>query len=316
MIEIGSDCNQHCTFCCQADQRGLPDKGTEQIKREIDRAAADGVNNLSIQGGEFTIRPDCIELVEFAFQKNCFKNIHVTTNGLVFAYKAFSQRIAQAGLSAANFSIHSPRAKVHDALTRRSGSFELSINGIRNLSQCYNPTSQGRVNICSSITVVKHNFHDLIKLIDLLADLGIHDFHLNYAIPTGNALKNFDSVVPRFSEISGFVHKAISHCVEKEYKIFVTGIPLCFMTGFEVYLDEAHKSEFTMVPFHHPGKDIITNYKAEVRMSMKVKHDKCKNCGYDRICEGVFKNYVDVHGFEEMNPSKRKFESLFDWHIG
>jgi radical SAM protein with 4Fe4S-binding SPASM domain len=314
MIEIGSKCNNFCIFCCQVEQRYLPDKNIQKIKEEIDNAVKDGVDNLSLQGGELTIRKDGIELIKYAFSKNCFKNIHITTNGIMFYYKDYAKKIADAGLSAANFSIHSSKPEIHDRLTNSKGSFKYAVQGVKNLNRCTSALTNTPVNVCSSITLLKQNYKNLLELVQFFNKLNIWDFHINYVIPVGNAYKNFEKVVPKYSQIQKYVIQVIDYCKKNKIKIFFTNIPLCFMQDYELYLDEAYKSSFTMVPFYHPGKKIITKYREEIRMEMKVKLEKCKNCKYFNICEGVYKNYIEKYGDREIKPVKGKKLSCFFEH--
>ena len=68
-IETGFTCNSRCHYCTQLDYRVIPqadqlDLDTGQIRDRIVWAAEHGYDQLGFSGGEPTIRPDFIELVE------------------------------------------------------------------------------------------------------------------------------------------------------------------------------------------------------------------------------------------------------------
>ena len=34
----------------------------------------------------------------------------------------------------------------------------------------------------------------------------------------------------------------------------------------------------------------------------KIKGEQCKECKYDKLCEGVWKNYGKIYGLSELKP--------------
>jgi hypothetical protein len=39
-----------------------------------------------------------------------------------------------------------------------------------------------------------------------------------------------------------------------------------------------------------------------VRNSIRLKHEACKNCLYDNRCEGVWDDYAQGYGLDELKP--------------
>jgi len=66
VIFIGYKCNNNCLFCINADKRELPNKTTKKIKNEMIEAKKRGTTYIELIGGETTIRPDILELINFA----------------------------------------------------------------------------------------------------------------------------------------------------------------------------------------------------------------------------------------------------------
>jgi MoaA/NifB/PqqE/SkfB family radical SAM enzyme len=291
MIEIGATCNNNCLFCCQYELRKQKDKKTTQIKKEMDLAKRDGKGKISFLGGEFTIRPDAIEIISYA-KKLGFEYIHITTNGRMFSYDSFAKKILSAGLTVANFSVYGPNAGVHDSLTRVKGSFNQTVSGLKNYLKY-----ESRV--AASITLVKGNYRHLLDTIKMLESMGLGLFHINGPIPEGLAKKNFSKVVPQYRIFIPYLTQAVDYCKKNNMFVRVTNIPLCHFADYKEYLDEVCSQPISVMT--DDGKVITED---EKRKMMKVKISKCKNCSHDSICEGVFKEYLKHYGDKEFKTLK------------
>jgi len=115
-----------------------------------------GCTYLELIGGEPTIRPDIVDLIKFAHQLN-FKNVVMATNGRLFSYKKFAEKIIKAGLTDLIFSIHGHNSKLHDSLTRSKGSFRQMMQGIKNVR------ALGLKRLGTNTTIVKQNYRFLKK---------------------------------------------------------------------------------------------------------------------------------------------------------
>lgn len=130
-IKVGFKCNNRCKFCVQGSKRSrYPDKATSEIKAIL-RDSKGRNTEIVFTGGECTIRPDILELVSYS--KGLGHNVHVQTNGRMFAYKDFCRKIKDAGAQAFTIAIHGHNPRLHDYLTGAKGAFEQVSGGIRNL---------------------------------------------------------------------------------------------------------------------------------------------------------------------------------------
>lgn len=79
-ISVTDACNLGCTHCYLNKKNSVfLDKTT--IKNIIDSAVSNGVSIIDITGGEPTVHPAFIELIEYVLSKN-FEHIFLSTNGL------------------------------------------------------------------------------------------------------------------------------------------------------------------------------------------------------------------------------------------
>lgn len=126
-VKIGGSCNNNCDKC---------DKNTElreliHIKRAVEEARSLS-DNIIISGREPAIRADIFEIVKYCKYMG-FKKIGVESNGRVFYYKDFCERMVGAGVDFFRIYLFSRHSNVHDAVTKTKGSFTQTLKGIENL---------------------------------------------------------------------------------------------------------------------------------------------------------------------------------------
>lgn len=173
-IETGVACNNRCAFCPQPPIRAAGpargDPGTDELKRKVAQAREHGYDEIAFSGGEPSIRKDLPELVRHARSLG-FERVSVTTNGRMFVYPEFTQRMIQAGLTGVSVSLHGPTEEVHDDLTGVSGSFRQAVTGLANLRR-FAAERGGRFDITSITILVPQNLDRLRETLVLAGQLG------------------------------------------------------------------------------------------------------------------------------------------------
>lgn len=128
-LQIADRCNHTCAHCYQI--QGM--KG--EISREslfslLDDLAAAGVLTLNVSGGEATLRPDLVEILQYARSKGFAVRLY--TNAFLVS-DALADAIAAVGVLDVHVSVYSHVASDHDAVTRVPGSHTKTLNGVRAL---------------------------------------------------------------------------------------------------------------------------------------------------------------------------------------
>lgn len=301
VIITGYKCNNMCRFCIDADKRkkNIPDKTTKEIKREIIEAKNRGATFIEFIGGETTIRNDATELIGFANDLG-FKKINMATNGRMLAYPEIAEKIVKAGLGEVIFSIHGHTPELHDYLTRVPGSFEQLKRGLENMRKL------GFDKIGVNTTIVKQNYKHLPEIGQFLYEQGINNTEFIFVDSTqGGACVSFDELVPRISEAAPYIRKCLA--IGKKNKIphwHIRYVPLCY---FSDYLDQI--SELQEVSIFHTEHLAPDFQNLDVESSRAVvgrgKTDRCKGCALFDICEGIWKEYLNHYGDEELKPISR-----------
>lgn len=187
-------CNLRCKVC---HLKQLLPQGEEltsaQVRRLVDEAAALGVRELVLTGGEPMLRGDIFDICHYANFRG-LKCI-VTTNGTLFSYD-FCEKLAESGVAHIHISVDGLEI-TQDSL-RGLGTFEKIVKGIGFLNEFR--FSKRFFSLGFACTVMNVNVGELSKIAQLADDLKIDSISFQPLV-SDNA--NFTES----SECSGWVEK-------------------------------------------------------------------------------------------------------------
>ena len=292
-IKIGFLCNNRCKFCVQGEKRVLfGNKSAKEIKKNLKEAKEKGSQGVVFTGGEPTLHQNFLELVSYAKALD-FKIIQIQTNGRLFFYKDFCQKTIKAGANEFSPALHGPNAKIHDFLTSSKGSFEQTTQGIKNLK------SLGQRVLTNTVITTK-NYKFLPQLAKLLVDLDVDQFQFAFPHIAGRAWGNRDWLIPRKTEVMLYVKKGLGIGIKAGKKVMTEAIPYCLMAGYEKYIAERIIPKTRI----YDAETIMDDYTIYRKKEGKAKGENCKKCGYFKVCEGPWKEYPQLFGWEEFKPVK------------
>jgi len=223
-----------------------------------------------------------------------YKEIQIQTNGRMFSNLDFCKKTIEAGATQFSPALHGYCEEQHDYLTQAKGSFKQTVKGIMNLKKL------NQVVITNSV-IVKSNYRDCEKIAKLFVKLGVNQFQLAFVHAMGNALKNFDNIVPNITLASEEIKKGLDVGIRAKINCMVEGLAPCLMKGYEGYLSEIYipKTEIR-------GKDFqnTNNFTKQRREYSKAKFEQCRGCKYNEECEGPWREYPERRGNKEFVPVK------------
>jgi MoaA/NifB/PqqE/SkfB family radical SAM enzyme len=303
-IKFGYSCNNDCIHCVIAGKRealkekNLPlDRTTSEVKKHLQDAKMLGAKVVVFTGGEVTIRPDFFQLLKFA--KNLGLGISLQTNGRMFSDKKFTKKTLQIAPDMHfEIALHATKANIHDKITRVKGSFEQTLNGMKNL------LSEGAKSLSIKVVISRLNMNDLPNIIKFAKKLSISSVDIAFPHGMGNALKYWFQIVPTYSELKESIRRTILIAKKLGIEVRFETIPFCFLKGYEytsldlVYLKQHIEEKLTRLrQLNEP--EIKWDSK---RTGIKTKFTACKKCKYFYICEGVWSEYAQFYGSEEFRP--------------
>ena len=280
ILKLGYACNNNCLFCRVADKRN-ENLTTKEVFKKLNEIRRD-VNSIILTGGEPTIRKDLIEIVRYA--KNLgFKIIHIESNGRMFYYKNFVEKLIKNGVNSFGTALQSLKEETHNYLTSAK-SFHQTLTGIENLKEF-------DVSVANNITITKLNYKELPDLTQFFVEKNINHIQLIFVQPTGNAKLNYKKIVPSFKEVEFFVHESLKVGREKNTKVTTEGIPLCFMYGYEDHMSEFLRSKTIATGPNFENKNFFEK-------NLSLFSENCKNCIYKMVCHGSWQEIIN----KEVKP--------------
>jgi cyclic pyranopterin phosphate synthase len=223
-----------------------------------------------------------------------YKTIHIQTNGRRFAYKNYCLELIKAGANVFNPAIHGSSAKMHDYLTRSPGSFKQTMQGIKNLRSL-------NQRIFLNTVINKINYRDLSNIVRMLVGfkpnvLQLAFMHIEPLIQKNPIL--IKKIVPRYSQVEKYVKEGLQIGINAKINMNTEAIPYCFMEGYEKYIAE-NKVPNTDV---YDTGNAIRNFNEVRRTDGKAKGPNCHKCKYNKVCEGPWKDYPEIFGWDEFEP--------------
>lgn len=291
-VKVGFACNNRCRFCVQGMKRERYGRRSKEELFEILEKNRQRCEGVVFTGGEPALHPDILALVRKARDLN-YLSIQLQTNGRMFAYRKLCREFIAAGATEFSPALHGHQAALHDYLTTVPGSFEQTVAGIRNLA------ALGQKIVTNSV-ITRSNFRHLPDLARLLVSLKVDQFQLAFVHPVGSAGldRNFTSVVPRFSLLEHFLHRALEIGAAADIRVMTEAVPHCFMDGYEEYIGERIMPETRVID----AEGVIEVYRDYRLKEGKAKGSACAGCRFDSECEGPWREYSERFGWEEFVP--------------
>ncbi len=171
-------CNLKCIHCySNSDDTDFPDElTTAEGKKLIDDLAKFGAPVILFSGGEPLLRPDLLELAQYATDKGM--RAVISTNGTLITSE-IAAKLQKIGLSYVGVSLDGLE-KTHDRFRGKKGAYAAAMAGIRNCRDA-------GIKVGIRFTVNKHNLPDVAAMFDLLREEKIERLCFYHLVYTGRA---------------------------------------------------------------------------------------------------------------------------------
>ena len=184
--ELTLACDLRCGHCGSRAGKPRPDElTTMEAFQVVDDLAQLGCRQITLAGGEPTLRPDWQEIIKRI--RTHKMRVTLLSNGFTWSPES-AQLARQAGVSQMGFSLDGLEA-THD-LVRRRGSFAKVKRSVE-----YSRAEGIRVAIVTTIT--QHNLAELEEMHQLLASWGVVIWQLQQGVPVGNLSESPEWVITR-----------------------------------------------------------------------------------------------------------------------
>ena len=191
-------------------------------------------------------------------------------------YEEFADKFVRSGVTSILVSIHGPDAQIHAQNVGVAQAFDQTCDGVRNLVRL----APKRVELGANITITKSNYKKLGDVAQLVIDLGLGWFNLQFLTPFGRATS---SIAPDTAEAAEEAMQVIDRFHDR-IRFQVINLPFCFMPGYERYLmGDMLKLERHMIFVNNEDVN-LAEYLAERRIRKPV----CESCPHAVFCGGFY----------------------------
>ena len=317
-ILTGQICNNNCIFCMEEDRDGRKvtnSRTTDETVRWI-LGQQEFYEEVCFTSGEPTTNRRLLPWVRMAKEAGA-RWISMMTNGRALSYEKYTRALLAAGLNRIYISIHGHTKKLHESLTRTPGSFEQTLAGLDTVARF----KRYGISLHTSTVVTKRNLPHMAAIYRFLREHGVDQVVFNVMQANGRANTFFDQLFPTYTEIAAVARDFLREAGEREEQVmaFLVDIPLC-TTGELPDFNRGYVEDY--VHFEPPpeaargllteellesrragdGGELVQIRRADLDDSERRKRPECARCRYDRVCEGVWGNYLRRYGWDEFVP--------------
>lgn len=276
IIPVNRECNLNCLYCSSFYEKPAS-------KEEIIKQILNEKDQIVFTGGEPLLCKDLLRYIKLARMQG-ISEIELQSNGTLFYYNDVAKKLVKAGVTIFNIALPSHKKNICEQITQTKGLFEKRIVGIKNLLSL-GANVRITLVIC---TLNKDYLYDYAKFVYKNFP-GIKILEFNTVKLRGRCLEN-KWLVPNLNELDDQLYKAMDFCDKKGLNLLVDGIPLCHMQGFEKYSVDLRK---------------IISAKLSRLHAEKEKAEECSKCSLNKLCLGLRKGYLELHGSKQVKPSNK-----------
>lgn len=300
VLYVGLACDLNCIFCYYRHEQRKMFKPLQELEQECDKFRKFyGNTHLDITGGEPTIYPKIVELVEHC--RNIGLAPTIITHGQRLS-KEFIEKLNHAGIEDFLVSYHGLE-KEHDILVKKVGGYSAMRLGIENI---INAGIRFRINT----VVTKINYRSLPILTRELA--GIKPCGVNFIMfnPWETWLLHpLEDFHVRYSDAAPYLIDAISILDSAGIQAYVSYLPLCLFKSLEKYVlnfpQYCFNNEWGWDFKHGHRLRGEYDYLYYALMESRARYDQgppCQKCSLRLICSGLPKQYAQTSGWDELRP--------------
>ena len=296
-FHISYTCPNSCLFCSEAHRleqwRDAPVSAMEAHRTIVSHARAGGTH-VNLTGGEPSEHP----AFEYALglARSLGMRTFVGTNGARLADREIAARVMPL-LDELSLSVHGPDAALHDRMTGRRGSFDDLVETRRNAAR-FNEAAALFVNC----VVTRRNIDAVAGVVDLCGRLGVPSLIVSNVAPEGRALERYARLAVRLDRWRAEAPDLARRASDLGVQVRFFGLPICALGEARMKSNDLHwDPRVTVERARGPGGRARLATIAALRPRRGRRYARrCRGCLMHDVCGGVFSEYLETHGDEEI----------------
>lgn len=299
IITTGLACNSACIMCSVKPQGvSYHDATTGEIVKDLIKGREKNYERIDFSGGEPTVRKDIFILIKQARNLG-YKEIGISTNGILLGDKSFCNKLVKAGLTYITFSLHAHNEKLNEIITHTPNSFEQTVAGIKNA------LNYKDLAISVATAVFISNYQYLFQIGKFIHSLGVSYWDIADLMPSGFAEKKYKTLCVNCIKLS----KALS-CLKPLLNDFRTIsffnfspciMPSNILDNYKIHLI-SFSQKYEITNFRNYIGNVPSTNSVEKNPTgfMQKKINICRDCIYNEECAGIWTEYLRLFGDKEI----------------
>ena len=300
-IQLGHLCNNRCVFCSSgelSERREAKEVPLGAVIDAFEEARAAGAARITFLGGEPTLHKGLVPAIRHAVRIG-FSEIVIFTNGTMISRPGFVAQISALGSFEWRVSIQGGTKSAHEAVTRRKGSFDRLIDGLRILHE---HGQRITVNLCAT----EKNYRSLPELPELISRFGIRELHVDLVRPhsVGECGKeDLLSIMLRYSAMAPYLERMLARleAISPEVDFGIGNLPYCILPKWSHRVRHGGRRTVTRASDRSGLEEAVEKY--DWHKTLRCYPSGCDKCPMRDLCQGVFTEYLALHGEDEFAPS-------------
>lgn len=300
-LVIRNFCTNHCTFCTtrivqRANNKPLPfdskDMVIELIKSRLKRIRER--NLFEIVAVEPLEHPDILEILSFVNSLS-FQRIRLFTHGrplrdIEIVRKLKELKVKEIIIPITFYSPDSALVNVGDIMAFYD--FQTMLSNIKR---------ERDMEFVFNIIISKHNYRDIVNIVDFLRANGIRDIRFTLALPSIEDERFFVPYSIKFTDLMEEITRISDSRLQNNILLSLSYIvPPCILHKYfgEDIIENIRMRGFGKIGMFISSKRRFSQYKSTSR---------CKNssiCKFGKFCVGVNRIYTKVYGDDEFEVKK------------
>lgn len=297
-------CNNNCLYCYGKDKpqaiEDLPSLD-EIVTRTLAVAVDSGLGRVGISGGEPTLLPDLPELASRLRQGGL--GVSVLTNGRALRERSWLEALVAAGVDHFHVPVHADHAGLHDAVTRVSGSFRETQEGLANILAL-------REHVPLDLTLVHvvhaHNCNGLEAMARFLLPYRPVYVLFSYCVIQASSYEKYLDLMTPYAAVLPGLLAACDFLLQNGQAVYADNIPPCLLRGREhLCLDFQKANTLNIVGLK--DFDLSESVEDAAMFQPLNAHERsyaqvCTQCAIKAFCGGLYQSYLAVTDSPEVIP--------------
>ncbi len=281
-LRINRECNERCAFCNTPEDSDTILPGPRAVHAAIVAERAAGYEEVTFTGREPTLDPELPAYLRAARGAG-YRVVRVQTNGTSFAAESVLERLVEAGMTAAEISLHTLDAPTFGRLVGPRRLLDKTLAGLANLARLPD------VEVHLVCVLTRLNLDHLAGVLERAAAVHprIAQVTVSPMAPVGDGAARLD-LVPRLGALRAPLEAALSVAARHRLRIALPsrcGAPVCALPAGAEHLSAE-----------------LGNAPGQTLEAAKAKGPACSACAMNDRCTGVWRAYLDRYGHHELHP--------------